>query len=122
MALTNAQLIRLASMTGEAHRSVEDRIVDDFRLQEIADEVALLKDDSGLAPVDSGYSPTYDLYRAAAAVWSEKAARVAEGYNVKVEGASFNRSEVYEHYMEQAARFAGMAASLTMNTTPELDQ
>ena len=39
---------------------------------------------------------------------------VAEGYNVKVEGASLNRSEVYEHYLAQATRYAGMARTLSV--------
>ena len=119
MALTTQELIRLASLSGEAHKPVDERMVEDFRLQEIADEVARIRDDEGLAPLDSGYSPTYDLYRAASAVWAEKAAMVAEGYNITVEGASFNRSEVYDHYMQQAGRYAGMAGNLTTNTAPE---
>ena len=118
MALTTAELIRLASLSGEAHKPIEERMVEDFRLQEIADEVARIKDDSELAPADSGYTPTYDLYRAAAAVWAEKAGMVAEGYNIKVEGAAFNRSEVYDHYMQQAGRYAGMASSLSTSTAP----
>ena len=113
MALTEAELIRLASMSGEAHKKTEERMVADFRLAEVADEVARVKDADGNAPSDAAYTPTYDLYRAAAAVWAEKAGMVAEGYNVVVEGAAFNRSEVYDHYMQQAGRYAGMAGNLT---------
>lgn len=118
MALTQAQLFRLSRMSGEAHKDVEDRMVDDVTLQDIADEMGLVKDSEDLAPADTGYVATYDLYRIAADVWRQKAGMVAEGYNIKVEGASFNRSEVYDHYLKQASRYAGMAASLTTNTTP----
>ena len=119
MALATQELIRLATLAGEAHKPIEDRMVEDFRLQEIADDVALVKDSEGLAPADEGYTATYDLYRAASAAWAEKAGMVAEGYNIKVEGASFNRSEVYDHYMQQAGRYAGMAGNLTVSTVSE---
>lgn len=113
MALTSAQTFRLARMSGEAHKPTCDRMLDDSELVDLADEVALVPDDTGLAPADSGYVSTYDLYRAAAESWRRKAGMVAEGYNIKVEGASFNRSEAYDHYLAQASRYAGMAHSLT---------
>lgn len=114
MALTSAQTFRLARMSGEAHKPTGERMVDDSELVDLCDEMALVPDTTGLAPVDSGYTATYDLYRAAAETWRRKAGMVAEGYNIKVEGASFNRSEAYDHYLAQAARYAGMANSLTV--------
>ena len=101
-------------MAGEAHKPTEERMLDDSELADLADEVGLVIDDSGNAPVDTGYTATYDLYRIAAEACRLKAGMVAEGYNVKVEGASLNRSEVYEHYLAQATRYAGMARTLSV--------
>lgn len=114
MALTSAETFRLARMSGEAHKPTGDRMLDDSELIDLADEVALVVDDSDLAPADSGYTATYDLYRAASEAWSRKAAMIAEGYNIKVEGAAYNRSEAYDHYIAQSKRYAGMAKSLTV--------
>lgn len=113
--LTAAQLLRLSRMGGEGHKLVGDRMVDDTRLDEIAGEVALIRDDDDLGPLDVGYVITVDLYRAAAEVWREKAGMVADGYDFKAEGASFTRSQMYQHYLEQAARYASMAGTLTVS-------
>jgi len=118
MALTTAQLIRLKRMSGEWHKVTGDRMLDDEDLGDIAEESGRVADSSGNAPSSASYVPTYDLYRAASAVWRQKAGMIAEGYNVRVEGAAFDRSDVYEHYSKEALRYAGMAASLTTNTTP----
>ena len=118
MALTNEELVRLITLAGEAHKPIEERMIEDFRIQEIADQVGRVIDSEGRTPADSAYTPTYDLYRAASAAWAEKAGMVAEGFNIRVEGATLNRSEVYDHYMQQAGRYAGMAASLSTNTAP----
>jgi len=103
-------------MAGESSKPDEERMLDDATLQDIADEVGLVPDAVDLTPADVGYAPTYDLYRTAAEGWREKAGMIAEGYNIKVEGAQFNRSEAYEHYLKQATRYAGMANNLTVLT------
>lgn len=116
MALTTEELTRLTRMAGESTKDTADRMLSDEQLQEIADEVGRVKDDSDLAPEDTGYTNTYDLYRSAAECWREKAGMIAEGYNVVIEGAQYNRSEAFEHYLSQATRYAGMANSLTVVT------
>ena len=118
MALTTVQLIQLKRLSGEWHKITGDRMLDDEDLSDIADESGKVVDSSGNPPSHVSYVPTYDLYRTASAVWRQKAGMIAEGYNVKVEGASFDRSDVYEHYNTEALRYAGMAASLTTDTTP----
>lgn len=103
-------------MAGESTKETADRMLSDAQLQLIADEIGLILDAAGLAPEDTGYTDTYDLYRTAAECWREKAGMIAEGYNVVIEGAQYNRSEAYEHYLSQATRYAGMAHSLTVVT------
>ncbi len=53
-------------------------------------------------PCDLGWTPTYDLHRAAADIWHEKAAALAANYNLTADGATLSRSEAYEHAMAQA--------------------
>lgn len=112
--LTAAQLARVGSMSGEAHKATADRMITDARLDEIAGEVALIRDDEDLAPLDVGYTVTVDLYRCAAEAWREKAGMAADGYDFKAEGASFTRSQMYDHYLQMAARYASMAGTLTV--------
>jgi hypothetical protein len=45
---------------------------------------------------------TYDLAAAAADVWGEKAAVLAQDYDTNADGASLARSQVYEQAMKQA--------------------
>lgn len=113
--LDAAQTARLAQMAGEAHKATSERMLDDAALDLIAENVAQLKDDSGLLPGDIGYVVTVDLYRAAAEAWRVKAGMVADGYDFKAEGASYTRSQMFEHYLAQAARYASMASQLTVS-------
>ena len=112
--LTSAQTDRLARMAGEYHKETADRMVNNARLDEIAGEVALLKDSEGVVPGGDDYVTTVDIYRAAAESWREKAGMVADGYDFESEGASFTRSQLYDNYVQQAARYAALAGNLTM--------
>lgn len=47
---------------------------------------------------------TYDLHAAAADIWEEKAAIVAQDFDFDADGGSYSRSQVYVQYM-QSARF-----------------
>lgn len=116
MALTTGQLTRLRAMVGEAHKPAAERYFSDADLQAVADDVGLVKDDAGVAPAGDGYTATYDLYRVAAEVWRLKAGIAAESFDFIAEGGDFKRSQVYANYLKQAARYAGMAQSLTVNT------
>lgn len=113
--LDAAQTARLAQMAGEAHKAAAERMLDDAALDLIAENVAQLKDSAGVAPGGTGYVVTVDLYRAAAEAWRTKAGMVADGYDFKAEGASYTRSQMFEHYLQQAARYAGLASNLTMS-------
>lgn len=48
---------------------------------------------------------TYDLNAAAADLWEEKAAGVAEDFSFSADGGSFQRQQRYEQYMKMAARY-----------------
>ena len=64
---------------------------------------------------------TYDVYAAAADIWRQKAAHVADRFDFTADGASFKASQLVAQYMDQARRadakatFAGESArSVTM--------
>lgn len=54
--------------------------------------------------------PTFDVNSAAADVWQEKAASLVNNYDFSAEGASYSRSQMYEHAMAQARYFRGRRA------------
>ena len=45
---------------------------------------------------------TYDLHAAAADIWEEKAAVVAQDFNFAADGGNYSRSLVFEQYMKLA--------------------
>ena len=47
---------------------------------------------------------TYDLHAAAADIWDEKAAGVAEDFDFRADGGQYSRSQVVEQY-ERRARY-----------------
>ena len=49
----------------------------------------------------SEWIPTYDLHAAAADIWQEKSATVAEDYNFTADGSTLSRGDVQEQYMKQ---------------------
>lgn len=125
--ITDAQETRLRRMVGEAHKDDEDRMISDEVIDDLAGEVGLVVDYAGEAPyvtdeddgtvsANTDYVTTVDIYRVAAEAWRVKAGMVAEGYDFKAEGAEFDRSQVYKHYLDQAARYAGLAGNLTTAT------
>lgn len=116
MALAAADLVRLGRMVGESHKDTLDRMLSDQDLQDIADESAKIPDSAGVAPGGIGYIDTYDLYRAAAEGWRQKAGIVSEEFDFVAEGGQFMRSQKYRNYLQQAARYAGMAQHMTTRT------
>lgn len=88
--------------------AVEEPVLDDPTLQALLDD-ARVPDTFGRYISDPEYEVTYDVNRAIAAAWTVKAAKVAAGYNFTVENKSFNRSEMYDHFINQARMFAAKA-------------
>jgi hypothetical protein len=103
-------------MVGESKVTADERMLSDQDLTDIADEVAKIPDTAGNAPSATAYTDTYDLYRAAAEGWRQKAGMVAEEFDFEAEGGSFSRSQKYRNYLAMAARYAGMAKHMTTRT------
>lgn len=91
---------RLRRMTAEP----EHTTYTDGDLQAIIARYALV-DAEGLQPTETDWIGTWDLNRAAAEVWAEKAAAVASDYDFIADGGNFNRSQVYAQYMATSRRY-----------------
>lgn len=52
---------------------------------------------------------SYDIYRAAAYLWRERAGQLTDRYNISIDGHRMNRSEWFEHCMQMAERFEQLA-------------
>ena len=49
--------------------------------------------------------PTYDLNAAAADIWEEKAAALADDYDFAADGGNYSRSQAYRHAIDQAKHY-----------------
>lgn len=63
-------------------------------------------DSYGLAPGDSGWTPTWHFASAAAAGWRLKAGKVTNEFSFSSDGQSHNRNEVHEMCLAMADRYA----------------
>ena len=106
MPLSAAQITRVRQMTAERDAAGD---YPDADIITLADGVAKVVDSEGLAPIDTGYVETYDLYTVAAELWRVKAGEVADEFDFAAEGGEFTRSQKYDNYLKQAARYSSMA-------------
>jgi hypothetical protein len=63
---------------------------------------SILYNDEDVQVDNPDWTATYDLHRAAAAVWEEKAGSVAHRFDFNADGGNYSRSQAYEQYMQQA--------------------
>lgn len=110
MGATAAQIARLRRMVAEP---TEDTYDDDALADYIESHPCM--DERGEMPyswdmtttppsqdANEEWNPTYDLAAAAAEVWEEKAAVLAEDFDTNADGANLSRSQAYEQAMKQA--------------------
>lgn len=105
MALSVAQIIRLRKMIDEPTTNNYT----DSDLVILGDEVARTIDSAGKAPTVVGYVDTYDLYILTSEIWRLKAGAVSGDFDFEAEGGSYSRSQVYDNYIAQAVRYAGLS-------------
>lgn len=84
-----------------------------------------LPDASDLEKGDQGWDSTsLDIHAAAADVWEEKAASVADQFAFTSDGSTYNRQQVYEQYHKQAryhnARRAARSERIARSPKPTL--
>jgi len=71
-----------------------------------------LDDAAGKAPDDAGWTPTYDLHRAAARIWDEKAAKEQNSYDFSqgsAGNATYKRSQLFTHSLRMARHYRALA-------------
>ena len=79
-----------------------------------------LNDTAGLKPTDTLWAGNWDISRAAADVWDEKAAAVAAAFDFAADGGDYKRSQQYTQYVQSARRFRAMrqTGALVLVATP----
>ena len=127
MSATAAQVARLRRMVAEA---TTDTYSDDDLEGYI--EAYPLVDERGEAPYSwdtstdpptqeatEGWIPTYDLNAAAADIWEEKAAGIADRYDFSADGQSYSRSQAVDHAQRMARYYRAKRAPRTITQRPE---
>lgn len=98
-------------------QAAETPTLTDAEIDDLLTLVPQIDDSAGVAPEGTGYVPTYSIYAAsfrdaAAEGWAWKAAKVAGDFDVATgNGTKFDRSQVYEMCMRQAAAYGGGSRS-----------
>jgi hypothetical protein len=116
MAITAAEITRV--------RSLADASVADFSDGTIEYSILLfpVKDADGLLPDDDDWTATYDLYRAAADIVEQRAAKVATRYDTSADGAGLSRSQMQAQLAGLASRLLTRAKPRVSNPTIEDDE
>ena len=129
MAATAAQISRLRRMVDEPGTTTYD----DDALQTYIEEYPLVDergedphtwDTSATPPTrddNDEWIPTYDLNAAAADIWEEKAAGLAEDYDFAADGGKFSRSQAYEHYMRMSRHYRSRRSARTITQVMKPD-
>jgi hypothetical protein len=68
---------------------------------------------------NENWIPTYDLYAAAADIWAQKAAGVAEQFNFGSDDQSFERSKIHEQYLKQMRMCLSRRRPTTLTQYPK---
>jgi hypothetical protein len=68
-------------------------------------------DSSGYHPDETDWTATYDLYRAAADIAEQRAAKVATDYDTSADGATLSRSQVQDQLYALAVRLRSRGAA-----------
>jgi len=126
MSATAAEIARLRRMVNEP----DDTTYEDELIAEYIESHPLM-DERGEEPYtwdaatepptqesNDNWIPTYDLNGAAADIWDEKAAGVAQDYNYAADGGRFDRSQVVEQFQKRARYYRSRRAITTISPIP----
>lgn len=94
-------------------RALADASVADFTDAKItlAIEEYPRNDSTGLHPDETDWTATYDLYRAAADIAEQRAAKVATQYDTSADGATLTRSQIQDQLYALAVRLRSRGAA-----------
>lgn len=113
MAATEEQIVRLRRLVNEPGETTYDDAaiagyIEAYPLRDERGKDPYAWDTSTTPPsqeANTSWIPTYDLNAAAADIWDEKAAVLAQDYDFSADGGNFSRSQAYEHAAAMAKRF-----------------
>lgn len=129
MSATAAQIAQVRRMVNEP----DDTTYDDDAISTYIEAYPLL-DERGEEPYswdtttepptkddNETWLPTYDLHAAAADIWDEKAAIVAQDFDFQADGGQYSRSQVATQYMAQARmhRARRRPGTITLHKSPK---
>lgn len=126
MTVTTAQVNQLRRMTAELSQdSYSDVLLENcIGRQAIRDrkgQEPTLWDSSTIPPsstVNPYWIPTYDLNAAAAEIWLEKAAQLADRIDLLADGSRYSSSQLYEHAQRMARHYGSRRAKKSQALTP----
>ena len=132
MAATAAQIAQLRRMVAETTATVTysdtylTTYIEAHPMYDERGEEPYTWDSSTTPPtkvVNLDWIATYDLNAAAADIWDEKAAEVADQFDFSADGASHSLSQKYEHYQRRAAYYRARRAtrSITLIMQPHVE-
>jgi hypothetical protein len=110
MTVKAAQIAQMRRMVAEPTATTysDDLLEDIIELYPTIDELGTMPyywTQTGGAPTqtaNANWIPTYNLNAAAAQIWDEKAAAIANQYDFKADGGDYSRSQAFKHATEQA--------------------
>ena len=117
MATPSTDLInRLRRMTAEP---ITSDTYTQAEMQEVLERYPL-PDANGLAPTATLWAGAWDVNRAAADIWDEKASLFATDFDFAADGGDYKRSQVYMQMLGMARRYRSLRSTsvLVLEATP----
>lgn len=124
---TTAQIQQVRRMTGEPTSATYDdtaiaTYITAYPLMDENGESPRVPSDTqpGVMMTNPDWTATYDLNAAAADIWEEKAAVLAQDFDFSADNASYSRSQAYEQAMKMASRYRSRRSPKTITLVPDV--
>ena len=126
MAASAAEVARLRRMVGEPTTTTysDDDLegyIERYPLEDARGEYPTVESETtpGTLEENPDWTATYDLNAAAAEIWAEKAATLAQDYDFKADNANYKRSQAYEQAMKQSRYYQSRRSWRMIEMRPE---
>ena len=113
MALTAAQILRVRSLAQVTLTDYPDATINGIA------EFYTIMDSTGFFPDEDDYTTTYDLYKIAADIVDQEAAKVIKQYDTTADGAQLTRSQMQSQLFALAVRLRQRGAAKASRTIQE---
>ncbi len=126
MAATAEQVAQLRRMTGESSSDTYsdealEETIERYPLEDARGEGPWIESTTtpGTLEENPDWTATYDLNAAAADIWAEKAADLAQDFDFSADGGSYHRSQAYAQMMQQSRYYRSRRSIKTITLRPE---